>query len=107
MEMSDQLHAPAIYIRKKSILYPFYKRLGRPQSRSGCGGEEKTYIILRESIPGSPASSSVTILTDLPQLPPIISKYGKYMSMYWTFTELFQRIVKSCQHKKITQSNLT
>jgi hypothetical protein len=34
MDVSGQLHAPA-------ALSPLDRRLGGPQSRSGCGGEEK------------------------------------------------------------------
>jgi hypothetical protein len=34
MQVSGQLHAPA-------AILPLYRRLGGPQSRYGCGGEEK------------------------------------------------------------------
>jgi hypothetical protein len=37
-EVSGQLHAPAFYPR-----YPFYRSLGRPQSRSGRYGEVKIF----------------------------------------------------------------
>jgi len=43
--------------------YPFYRRLGGPQSRSG--GEENV-VPHRDSIPVRPARSSVTIPTELP-----------------------------------------
>jgi hypothetical protein len=33
--MSGQLHAPAALPRRKSPRYPFYRRFGGPQSRSG------------------------------------------------------------------------
>jgi hypothetical protein len=38
MELSGQIHP-----RGKSPGYPLDRRLGGPQSRSGRGGEEKTY----------------------------------------------------------------
>jgi len=42
MEMSSQLHVPAVSPPgKKSPRYPFDRRAGGPQSRSGYGGEEK------------------------------------------------------------------
>jgi hypothetical protein len=37
--MSGQLHAPAALPPGKSPRYPFYKRLGGPQDRSGRYGE--------------------------------------------------------------------
>jgi hypothetical protein len=37
MEVSGQLHAPAALPPG----YPLDRRLGGPQSHSGCGGEEK------------------------------------------------------------------
>jgi hypothetical protein len=33
-------HGP-LYPQGKSPYYPLYRRLGGPQNRSGCGGEEK------------------------------------------------------------------
>jgi hypothetical protein len=41
MEVSSQLHAPAALPPGKEPLVPFGQRLGGPQSRFGCGGEEK------------------------------------------------------------------
>jgi hypothetical protein len=41
MEVSDQLHAPAALPPVKVPWYPFDRRVGGPQSRSGRGGEEK------------------------------------------------------------------
>jgi hypothetical protein len=41
MDVSGQLHAPAALPREKSPWYPLDRRLGGPQSRTGCGGEEK------------------------------------------------------------------
>jgi hypothetical protein len=41
MEMSGQLHAPAVLPAGKESLYPLNKRLGGPQSRSGRGGDDK------------------------------------------------------------------
>jgi hypothetical protein len=51
MEVSGQLHAPAVYLQGNSPWYPLDRRLGRPQSRSGRGGEEKNF---RESNPRTP-----------------------------------------------------
>jgi hypothetical protein len=63
MEVSGQLHALAVYRRGKSPRYPLDRRLPGPQSRSGCGGENKS-IPLPESYPGRPTCSRVTIMTD-------------------------------------------
>jgi hypothetical protein len=41
--MSGQLHAPAALPPGKSPRYPFYRRLGGPQSRSGPYGEVKLF----------------------------------------------------------------
>jgi hypothetical protein len=44
MEVSGQLHAPATLPPGKSPRYPFYRRLGGPQSRSGRYGEVKIFF---------------------------------------------------------------
>jgi hypothetical protein len=44
MAVSGQIHAPAALIPGKETLYPLTRRLSRPQSRSGRGGEEKKEI---------------------------------------------------------------
>jgi len=31
-----------LYSREKYLWYPMYRRLGGPQSQSGCGGEKKS-----------------------------------------------------------------
>jgi hypothetical protein len=41
MEMSGQLHAPAVYPQAKSSWYPLDRRLGEPQSQFVSGGEKK------------------------------------------------------------------
>jgi hypothetical protein len=41
--MSGQLHAPTALTPGKSLRYPFYRRLGGPQSRSGQYGEVKIF----------------------------------------------------------------
>jgi hypothetical protein len=46
MEMSGQLHASAALTPGKNPWYPLARRLGGPQSRSGCGGEEKNSQLL-------------------------------------------------------------
>jgi hypothetical protein len=47
MEVSGQLHAPATLPPGKSPRYPFYRRFGGPQSRSGRYGEVKIFILRR------------------------------------------------------------
>jgi hypothetical protein len=46
LEVSGQLHAPAALPPEKSPRYPFYRRLGGPQSRSGRYGEGKILTII-------------------------------------------------------------
>jgi hypothetical protein len=41
--VSGQLHAPAALPPEKRPRYPFYRRLGGPQSRSGRYGEVKIF----------------------------------------------------------------
>jgi hypothetical protein len=48
MEVSGQLHVPAVLPMGKNLLYPLYTRLGGPQSLYGRYGEEKN-LVLRES----------------------------------------------------------
>jgi hypothetical protein len=43
LEVSGQLHAPAALPPGKSPRYPFYRRLGGPQSRSGRYEEVKIF----------------------------------------------------------------
>jgi hypothetical protein len=45
LEVSGQLHAPAASPPGKSSRYPFYRRLGGPQSRSGRYGEVKIFTL--------------------------------------------------------------
>jgi hypothetical protein len=52
----------------KSHLYPFDRRVGGTQKRSGRRGKEKESFPCRDSNPGCPARSLVTILTELPRL---------------------------------------
>jgi len=59
-----QLHSPANFFRVNSPQYPFYKRMGGPQSRSEGRNEEK-FLPCRISTYVPLARSSVTILTDL------------------------------------------
>jgi hypothetical protein len=42
MEVSGQLHAPAALPQRKSLSYPLDKRLGGPQSQSGCSEEKNS-----------------------------------------------------------------
>jgi hypothetical protein len=54
-----------LYPRGKRPRFPLDRRLGGPQCRSGSGGEEKNLYSCRESNPGRPAHSLVTIQTEL------------------------------------------
>jgi hypothetical protein len=60
----------SLYPRGKSPRYPSVRRVGRPQIRSGSGGEDKDlrHCPSRELNPGRPSRSLVTILTELPRL---------------------------------------
>jgi hypothetical protein len=55
--VSGQLHAPAALPPGKSPRYPFYRRLGRPQSRSGRYVEVKIFYSNSRPPPGCPARS--------------------------------------------------
>jgi hypothetical protein len=57
MEVSGQLHIPAALSRGKSPLYPMYRRLGGPQTRSRRYAEEKTL---------APAGSRTTVVQPFP-----------------------------------------
>jgi hypothetical protein len=52
MEVNDQLHTPVTL-----PLYPLYRRQSRPQSQSGCYGEEKILSLL--GIEPQPSSLSL------------------------------------------------
>jgi hypothetical protein len=52
--VSGQLHAPAALPPGKSPRYPFYKRLGGPQSRSGRYGEVKIFYPTGTQTPAPP-----------------------------------------------------
>jgi hypothetical protein len=60
-----QLHASDAFHRGKKPRYTLDRRLGGPQSRSGGIGKEQNLSSYRESNPGHPARSLVTILTEL------------------------------------------
>jgi len=62
MEVSGQLHTLAALTTGKSHQYPTDRRLGGPQSKSGCSGGEKDLCHYWESNPGYPAHSPVTTL---------------------------------------------
>jgi len=40
-----QLHVRPLYPQGRSSQYPLDRRLGGPQSRSGCGGKERTEYV--------------------------------------------------------------
>ena len=52
--VSGQQHAPAALYPRGKTRYPFYRRLGGPQGRSGMGGKSRPH---RNSIPDRPARS--------------------------------------------------
>jgi hypothetical protein len=54
MYVSGQLHAPAALPQGKISWYPLDRRLGGPQSRSGCSGEEKISQLQPELEPQNP-----------------------------------------------------
>jgi hypothetical protein len=59
-----------LYPQRKSPHYPQDRRLGGPQTRSGCGDDKGSpHWPYRKSNLGRPARSLVTILTELPWLP--------------------------------------
>jgi hypothetical protein len=66
MEMSGQFHAPSLFSRGKSTLYPLDMRLGGSQSRSGRGGEEK----ISQPLPG----------LELPIIQPLSQRYTTEIS---------------------------
>jgi hypothetical protein len=57
--VSGQLHAPAALPPGKSPRYPFYRRLGGPQSRSGRYGEVKIFYPTGTETPPPPGLPTV------------------------------------------------
>jgi len=57
-----------LYPQGRSPRYPLGRRLDGPQGRSGLGVEEKKPCPYTEPIPGLPARSLVTILSELSRL---------------------------------------
>jgi hypothetical protein len=47
MDVSGQLHDPAVLLPGNNPWYPLDRKLGWPQSRSGSGGEEENSQPLR------------------------------------------------------------
>jgi hypothetical protein len=56
--VSDQIHAPAAFPPGKSTRYPFYRRLGGPQSRSERYGEVKIFDPTWTRTPAPPGRSA-------------------------------------------------
>jgi len=75
MEMSCQLHAPTALLRGRGIWYPLGGRLGGSQRRS-----ERSAC--RESNPGRPAYSLVTVLAELSRLHHLILLLLLYVYIY-------------------------
>jgi hypothetical protein len=84
MEVSGQIHAPAALPLGKEPPVPL-DRLGGLQNRSGTSGEETNPCIYRESNPGRPSRSVITILTDPGSL---LKMYGewRHSSMHFNLT---------------------
>jgi hypothetical protein len=68
MEVSRQLHAPAVLLHG-STQYPLDRRLGGPESQSGRGGEEKNF----QPLPG----------LELPIMQPVAQRYTT--ELFWLF----------------------
>jgi hypothetical protein len=64
VEVSGQLQAPAALRPGKGPRYPFYRRLGGPQSRSGRYGEVKIFF----TVPGFELPLSLVVQ-------PVASRY--------------------------------
>jgi len=85
MEVSCQLHDPAALPQRKSPWYPLDRRLGRPQDKSGCGGEDKN----SQNLPGiEPCSSSLqpNHYIKLLQLCPVMDMKIKSRYYIWSPT---------------------
>jgi hypothetical protein len=65
--VSGELHTPAAFTPEVRSPVPLDRRLGGPQNRSGCGGEEKKahYCPSRKLNAGRPFRSLVSVLTEL------------------------------------------
>jgi hypothetical protein len=75
MKMSGEFYAPATVSPGIKLRYSLHRRLGGPQSRNGRSGEEKNFHSCRESNPGRPERSLVTILAELSRLPSTMVHY--------------------------------
>jgi hypothetical protein len=72
--VSGQLHAPVTLPPGKSPWYPLGRRLVGPQSRSGCGGEEKN----SQPLPGlEPTIIQVVVLRYTTELSRILLPRGR------------------------------
>jgi hypothetical protein len=98
MEMSGQLHAPArpLHPQGKSPWYPLDRRLGRPQSRSGHGGEKKN----SQPLPGleppivQPLAQHYT--TELSRLRKLWSTWWNWMFLTRCHWVLYYEGVSKC-----------
>jgi len=81
MQVRDQLHAPLHSTPRLRAQYPLDKRLGGPQSWSGCGGEQKKshHCPHPKVNPGHPACSLVCILIELPRIRKLMLPFHKEM----------------------------
>jgi hypothetical protein len=84
LEVSCQLHAPAALPPRKSPRYPFYRRLGGPQSRYGRYGVMKIFYptgIRTPAPPGRPACSQLLYRLSYPGSPFECVKSQNYPSL--------------------------
>jgi len=66
--------SPSLTLPPGKTWYPFYRRLGGPPRPVCMGGKSRPH---KDSIPDHPASSSVTILTELPGPRILLMVYSK------------------------------
>jgi hypothetical protein len=53
MEMTGRLHAPAALPQEIDTWYPLNRRLGEPQSLSGCCGEKNNLVYAGSQTPAA------------------------------------------------------
>jgi hypothetical protein len=71
MEVSGQLHVPAALPPEKEPLVPLDRRLGKPHSRSGSGGEDK--------------NSQPLLWLEPPIIHPVLQRYTTELSRILVF----------------------
>jgi hypothetical protein len=76
--VSGQFHAPAALTPGKDFWYLLDRRLGEPQSRSGCGGEEKN----SQPLPGLGTPAVHCYTTELARLFLGVKGKGKFVPVF-------------------------